>query len=52
MKSYGLGSYQHFSLKYFITNDFANMTVFRWFSKMFASLCFRRKWPQHKKGLA
>ena len=27
-----------------------NMTGFRWFSKIFASLCFGRKWPQHWKG--
>ena len=27
-----------------------NMTGFRWFSKIFASLCFGRKQPQHWKG--
>ena len=27
-----------------------NMTVVRWFTKIFASLCFERKWPQHWKG--
>ena len=27
-----------------------NMTGFRWFSKIFASLCFGQKEPQHWKG--
>ena len=27
-----------------------NMTGFRWFLKIFASLCFVRKYPQHWKG--
>ena len=26
------------------------MTGFRWFSKIFASLCFEQNWPQHRKG--
>ena len=28
-----------------------NMTGFRWFPKIFASLCFRQEKPQHCRGL-
>ena len=48
LKPWHMGTYLRVLRQSYLMNT--NMTGFRWFSKIFASLCFGQKEPQHWKG--
>ena len=50
LKTRHMGTHLRVLNESFLMNT--NMIGFRWFSKIFASLCFGKKKPQHWKGLS